>query len=204
MKDFSVKVYLDVDGTVVDSADAMAKWYNKTYGGNAVGKDIYEWNAKDQCPELTVEDIHTLFESDYFFNELTPIKDAQDILERMSKFYGYDFYFCSIGTPNNIKKKVKYLKQHFPFIDKYVMIERENVVMGKDKYVCDGVLIDDNQDNLNGSAKYDILFKPFGEKQWNKDFRGIVTTKWIQVPHILNQIYVQERDRYAIQNCKCY
>ena len=187
-----MKIYIDVDGTVVDTPSAMATWYNKKYNGNAVGSKIFEWDAQDQCPKLTKTDLVDLFEDDYFFDNLHPIKDAQDILHRMSKFPGYDFSFCSIGTAGNLRKKEMYLKKHFPFIKKYVMIEKEYVEMGKDGYVNDGLLVDDNKYNLDGSAKYEVLFKPDGDKQWNIGYRGIVATNWIQVANCIYQLYNKE------------
>ena len=184
-----LRIYIDFDGTLVDSPEAMAQWYNYRYNTSVKGKDIYKWDASDQCPKLTAEEIVGMFESQSFFSFLEPEPNAVEITKRINHFPDYHLICCSIGTPENLRLKREYLDKYFPWIKEKILIERQDVFMGKNGYVNDGILIDDNQENLDGSSLCDILYKPHGEKEYNVDFKGITVESWSEVPDLLYQIY---------------
>lgn len=209
MKDTKkMKVYLDVDSTVIKTTDYIAKYYNNKYHKHpdfkeAIGSQIYYFNAHQECPLLTLEDVEDLFSSRKFFEEVEIYEDCIDTLLKLEKTDRFIFKFISIGTTKNIANKVLFLEKYFPFVKQGEMLVKNfgsNVRMGKDKFVVDGLLIDDHDRNLNNSAMYEIMFKGDGEKDWNKDFKlgtnKAIVSNWNDMEYIVEEFYEDWRQKY--------
>lgn len=183
---FRLPLYIDIDSTLIDTTQAMCDWYNHVYQWHkgfkpAIGKNIYEWDGKDQMPLLQKGDIEEIFNSDFFFKCVKPKANAYEVLKRLHDSDKFLISFCSIGTCLNISKKVLYLKDNFPFIKNHYMLVQDNgcnLKMDKSKIVNDGLLLDDHQDNLKG-AKYPVLMRDEGIKSWNKDWYGRHVDSWL-------------------------
>ena len=195
-----LNVYLDIDHVVADSAQAMCDWYNMAYLYHpdfkpAIGKNIYRWDAKDTLPLLQDGEIETIFNSDFFFKYVQIKKDAYKVLKRMSECGKYNLSFCSIGTATNISKKIIWLNENFPFITHQQMLVQgrcKDFKMDKSKIVSDGLLLDDHQNNLIG-AKYPVMMRDCGEKEWNREWKGSFITSWLEFEKLAAEAYVLEQ-----------
>lgn len=185
-----MKIFVDVDGVVIDTTGALADYYNEHYHSEedfteADGDKIEVWDAHDQLPLMNGE-IEHIFESDYFWDNVRIKPNAQLVLEYLST--KHDVYFVSIGSSINIGKKTKFLRKHFPFVHNHIMLAM-NGDMSMDKSVVNmegGMIIDDHMSNLNSSnARFKVLFKDLGEKEWNKydvsTTPDIITKGWFEL-----------------------
>jgi len=195
---FKLACYLDFDGTIVDSCDAMAAWYNYTYQfykdfKPAIGKDIYKWDGKDQLTLSQEGDIVKIFNSDFFFEHVKPNKDAHDVLKRMHESSKFELIVCSIGTAENISKKVLYLKENFPFIKQHIMLVQDyssDLKMNKSILRGKAILLDDHVDNLYTSkVEFPVLYKNNGDREWNIGWDGRRATSWLDFEDTANYIW---------------
>jgi len=191
-----LSVYLDLDGTILNTDVCMSEWYNLKFRNHpdfkvAIPEKIYFWDAKIQMPLMTQQDWYDLFASNFFFENVTIKKNCKEVIKRMYDSKNFEIFFCSIGNKDNVRKKHKWLKENFPFIneDHYILIERENCEMGKNKYIPkDALLLDDNIENLSSLAKYNVLFKDCGEKFYNRLFDGTIVDNWLDFEKLVNGI----------------
>ena len=61
------KIFLDVDGCLINSVEAMVKLLNNKYGTNVCENDILSWNFNEVKSDLTTKDIEDLFNNPKFF-----------------------------------------------------------------------------------------------------------------------------------------
>lgn len=180
-----MKIFLDCDGCVIDTTGALADYYNEHYHTEewfieADGDRISKWNAIDEMPLMNGK-IEHIFESDFFWENVRLKKGAQQTIKHFVDDAN-EVYFLSIGSSTNIAKKTKFLKEHFPFVHRHIMLV-QNKFLKMDKSIIDmsgGILIDDHINNLlTCNAEHKILFKDLGEKEWNQIPEGVTDIKVI-------------------------
>ena len=112
------------------------------------------------------------------------------VLERLSK--QYELVVCSIGVPENISRKAKYIAKWFPMIKESILMMQTDCKM--DKRIVrmrsntfnerPNVFIDDVSSNLK-SSDADIKLC-FGKTyEWNKDWTSYRVRTWQDVGNFL-------------------
>lgn len=61
-------IYMDIDGVIFKSCDAIVEILNEKYGTNKTGQDVTDWNFNNIVPNLTDKQIEDLFECEKFFD----------------------------------------------------------------------------------------------------------------------------------------
>ena len=154
-----MKYFIDFDDTLVFSKEAVVKILNKMFSMNKSIENVSKWDFSDLHSEINTKLIKEIFESDEFWDNVEINEYAISVLN--SK----DVYVCSCGTPINLQKKEKFIRNNFP---KFKMLFVEN---GNDKKIFDmknGIQVDDATDFLIGTnAKYKILLKNNIDVEWN-------------------------------------
>lgn len=174
------RIFLDFDGTLVNSRKAYFSAYEKLYSCHREyvhpnWDDGSNWNLRSMCP-LAKED---LFEHDLFYYDLELEKDAYKYAEMISK--KYDIIICSIGTYVNISKKAVWIKNRLPFIDKVILINNAHNHM--DKSIIDmkgGIIIDDVSNNLI-TSNADMKLCYGDTYAWNDNWTGERCRTWEDV-----------------------
>lgn len=179
-------LFTDFDSTLVNTVAAYLDLYNHKYNKHpgfveAKPENHTRWDFRCVCP-LLLEDaeISALFEDDLFFEYLTLMPGCTQVLSRL-KEDGARIVVVTIGTPDNLCKKQKWLHHKLPFIDDFIGITNYGPSMDKTMINMAGnVFIDDYQDNLfNSNAARRILFKHEGRVfDWNKDWKGEIIKTW--------------------------
>jgi 5'(3')-deoxyribonucleotidase len=85
-------------------------------------KKIKAWDCRDQCPELLEGELLDIFSCEQFFKNLRVKPFAKEVLESLFYTYNIPTTIISIGTYENCAKKSKYIKSHFPFVSKTILI----------------------------------------------------------------------------------
>ena len=170
------KIYLDVDGVLIHSCQAICDILNKNKGTNFTGDQILSWNFKEICPDLTDTDIELLFADKRFFEYVKWIDGAKNFIKRHEK----DTIIVTKGTWENIQNKIDILFKDFN-------IQIIGIPLSRSKREIDmsnGLFVDDCTKNLvESNAKYKIQFCEYNDnlneyREWIKGWNGYKMFKW--------------------------
>lgn len=166
------KIYLDIDGVLFHSCQAICDIINKKQHTNFTGDEILSWNFHEICPNITDEEVEELFSNPTFFQYVKWIDGAKEFIE---KYYN-KIIIITKGEQENIDNKKIFFQQHdinVPFI---------GLTLDQSKGIIDmsnSLFIDDSTKNLvESNAKYKIMFKEYNDnkkREWQKDWNGLVT-----------------------------
>lgn len=134
-------LFCDVDSTVVDTLNDWINWYEyktKHFIDHIISHD------NDNVEKIMNNDL--IDPLDYWrrtdlYDNLKPINQCVDVLKEFKNIY--DIIFISDCFNEHINSKRKFLKKHFPFIDKFI-VSKGN----KGKHYCN-IIIDDYYKNLD-------------------------------------------------------
>ena len=170
-------IYLDVDGVLIHSCQAICDILNEDKGTNFTGNQVLSWNFKEICPDLTDGDIELLFADDRFFKYVQWIKGAREFIERHEN----DITIVTKGTYLNILRKILFFNRY----DISVPIEGLSLDTSKNEIdMSKGIFIDDCTKNLiESNAKYKVQFLEYNDglneqREWIKGFNGYKMYKW--------------------------
>lgn len=174
------KLFIDYDGTIIDTIDAFCSVYNELYCNHPYFKTaesdlVNQYNMKDQCP--LVDNVLDIFQHELFFKFARLINDnTYEVLVDLSK--KYQLIICSIGTPRNIAYKACWLEKKLPFIKDYVLISNPNCYMNKSIVnMEDSIFLDDIPSNLISSNCNEKDKYLFGKRYpWNDE--SLWNSKW--------------------------
>ena len=190
------KLYIDFDGTLMDSVTAFTNIYSDRY---MYDKDfkipkpcmVTDWNMCSQCPLLKEGELEDIFADPKFFEYLQPFPNAIEVLLKLQKYY--QLIIVSIGNYKNISLKCDYIHKNFPFIDDFIGITNKNCDMDKSIINMNGtnskisVFLDDNANNLfSQNLSENLVRYCYGEKrvEWNSewlDIGGRQLKNWLEV-----------------------
>ena len=171
------KIYLDVDGVIFHSCQAICDILNGIYGTNVKGSDILSWNFKEFDKEFIDEDIEELFGNQRFFEIVKWIKGAFEFI----RIYKDKIIIVTKGTKDNIYYKLTVFESlglDVPIISLPFTCSKGSIDM------IGGLHIDDCTNNLiESNATYKIQFLEYNDgknniREWTKDWNGIKMYKW--------------------------
>ncbi len=184
------KIFLDFDGTIVNSIKAFCTVYNNVFNEEkgykpADWSKVDKWNFEDECP-LATHYVEEIFKSYGFFDVLDVINDNTiEVLDKLKE--RFEVIVCTIGSPENISRKSRWIENNLGIKD-MILLSKSDVVM--DKSIVDmsnGVIVDDHQNNLlNSDADVKICF---GEvKEWNEEWNGLRAKDWTELEKMLLEL----------------
>ena len=173
-------VYLDIDGVVFHSVEAIVKILNRRYYTDVNPRDITSWNFSDCYPYMTNDKIERLFTTNEFFDNVKMIDGVKEfILKYIDKII-----LVTKGNINNINQKRIYFDlnglENVKMIGIPLNVSKDVINM------YDSVFIDDCTNNLNEvtTAKLKIQFNEYGSEiadkcEWSKGWDGIRMENWV-------------------------
>jgi 5'(3')-deoxyribonucleotidase len=169
------KIYLDVDGVLFASNEAMCKLLNRKYGLNHTGDEVTDWNYTDLYPTNS-DEVESLFDSKEFFQNVNFVKGAKRYLTKYRKKI---IIVSKCNFRNYLHKRLYFNDKGFkdvPIIPVPLDMSK-NIINMKG-----GLFIDDCAINLKESnATYKVMFMEYDDdkkRSWQKGFRGIKITEW--------------------------
>lgn len=171
------KIYLDVDGVIIHSCQAICDILNEIYDTKINGSDILSWNFKEFNNDFIDEDIEELFENKRFFEIVKWIKGALDFIYT----YKDKIIIVTKGTKDNIYYKLamfEILNLDIPVISLPFNCSKGAIDM------TNSLIIDDCTRNLQESnATYKIQFLEYKDlknniREWTKDWKGLKMYRW--------------------------
>ena len=176
-------IFLDIDGVIFHSCQAMIDILNERYGGNFDGSDVTSWNFQCCYPNMTSEEIEDTFNDPKFFDIVEPIDGALKFVDR----YRDKIILVTKANIENYAHKRKWFDDR-NFADIPIIALPLNVSKGFiDMQNCTGfynysLFIDDSTNNLQETnADYNIMFKEYNdqkEREWQKGWDGLVMYQW--------------------------
>lgn len=151
-----MKLYIDFDGTIVNSSKRLIEMLNEKTGLSVGYKDRMNYWVHDKYPNVSREEVLDIFRSPLFF-------------ENLEIFDGFDFSnftIVTIGTKENLELKEIWCKEN---LNPHTFIGLQKTDTGKKEIdMSDGIFIDDLTENLRScNAKHKILFAPWATT-WNE------------------------------------
>jgi uncharacterized HAD superfamily protein len=177
------RLFLDIDGVIFASCDAIVEILNERYKTNFQGSDICSWNFQCCYPNMTSEEIEDTFNDPKFFDIVKPIDGALEFMDR----YRDKIILVTKANVENYAHKRKWFDDR-NFVDIPIIALPLNVSKGFiDMQNCTGfynysLFIDDSTNNLQETnADYNIMFKEYNdqkEREWQKGWDGLVMYQW--------------------------
>lgn len=176
-------LFIDIDGVIFASCDAIIQILNERYGGNFDGSDVTSWNFQCCYPNMTSEEIEDTFNDPKFFDIVKPIDGALEFMDR----YRDKIILVTKANIENYAHKRKWFDDR-NFADIPIIALPLNVSKGFiNMQNCTGfynysLFIDDSTNNLQETnADYNIMFKEYNdqkEREWQKGWGGLVMYQW--------------------------
>ena len=173
-------IFIDIDGVIFHSCQAMIDILNERYGGNFDGSDVTSWNFQCCYPNMTSEEIEDTFNDPKFFDIVKPIDGA---LEFMDKYRDKIILVTKANFENYAHKRKWFDDRGFniPMIALPLNVSKSLVNMNSiDEY---SLFIDDNTQNLiDSNSDFKVQFREYqsnnDKREWVKDWDGMVLYKW--------------------------
>lgn len=171
------RIYIDVDGVIWHSCQAVCDVMNKRFNTNVNGNDILSWNFKELGLDLTDEDIDCIFGDYYFFKCVKWVNGAFEFILNHKD----NITIVTKGTFLNLSRKMDIFKE----LDLDIVMCGLPLNSSKGEINMEGgLLIDDCTSNLNESnATHKIQFLEYRDnknniREWTKDWKGLKMYHW--------------------------
>ena len=163
------QIFLDADGVILASCDAIIQILNERYGGNFDGSDVTSWNFQCCYPNMTSEEIEDTFNDPKFFDIVKPIDGALEFMDR----YRDKIILVTKANFENYAHKRKWFDDrgfNMPIIALPLNVSKSLVNM--DCITEYSIFIDDSTENLiDSNADFRVQFREFNdqkEREWQK------------------------------------
>ena len=181
IKEMSIThLFIDIDGVIFASCDAIIQILNERYGGSFKGSDVTSWNFQCCYPNMTSEEIEDTFADEKFFEIVKPIKGALEFIDR----YRDKIVIVTKATTSNFLHKRKWFDENgysdVPIIA--LPLNCSKSLINMDRVDSWSLFIDDSTNNLQETnADYNIMFKEYNdqkEREWQKGWGGLTMYEW--------------------------
>lgn len=168
---------VDVDETIVEVMPAWLEYLNRVAGTNRTMRGcLYDYNLGCHFPELKSLNIDPMsfWDSDYLYQTLRPTLGCVKAIRKLYE-NGHKIIFISHTRKMHHGSKVKFLKQHFPFIPLGDITSGHAFIATHEKGVMSqiNVMIDDRLKYLPLFGK-DVLKIQF-KTPYTQDYNGEVS-----------------------------
>lgn len=178
-------LYIDFDGVIVATIDAIVDLYNEDFQYYNDFKKVNWWEIDtwdfEECNCTSKLHIDSYFNQPRFFERLKFMPYAKEVIEELSKYY--KIKIVSHGYSPNLKQKELWIKSKLPFTE-FIGVNLKDHNDKSHINMSDGLFIDDSSKNLvTSNAKECICFGD--EYSWNKDWTDKRMMNWIEIKQYL-------------------
>jgi guanylate kinase len=182
IKDHDIdRIFLDIDGVILHSCEAMVKILNRIYNTNVSGEDILSWNFKEVSEDIIEPELEYLFTTDEFFENVEFIDGALDFIKRHEN----NIIFVTKGRWQNFIGKEKLFEKYglgnIPMIGLPMNVDKDIINMNMYNSRR-SLFIDDSTKNLiHNNSKYQIQFREYKDdkkREWQDGWCGKIMYHW--------------------------
>lgn len=179
------KLFVDFDGTIVNTIAGITALYNEDFKYYKDFKPVKWWEVNSwdfvECDCASKEYINTYFNTQRFFNSLTYMDWANEVLHELKNMY--EITIVSSGYSPNLKAKEIWIQDHLPFCN-FIGVNLKEHYDKSSVDMSDGIFIDDSMHNLvTSNALVNICY---GDKYpWNESWTGFRCANWQDIKKFL-------------------
>lgn len=174
------KIFLDIDGVIFHSCQAMIDILNERYGGNFDGSDVTSWNFQCCYRGMTSEEVESIFNNGLFFKIVKPIDGALEFMDR----YRDKIILVTKANIENYALKRKWFDDRgfkdIPMIALPLNVSKGFINMNNIYEYS--LFIDDSTQNLiDCNADYKVQMREYcddKDREWQKGWNGLVMYQW--------------------------
>lgn len=174
------KIFLDIDGVIFHSCQAMIDILNERYDGNFDGSDVTSWNFQCCYRGMTSEEVESIFNNGLFFKIVKPIDGALEFMDR----YRDKIILVTKANIENYALKRKWFDDRgfkdIPMIALPLNVSKGFINMNNIYEYS--LFIDDSTQNLiDCNADYKVQMREYcdeKEREWQKGWNGLVMYQW--------------------------
>jgi 5'(3')-deoxyribonucleotidase len=154
------KLYIDFDGTLINSIKKVVSLYDKDYSFNSKYKKVHwteieSWGF-NELSLANIDKINGYFCDIRFFDKnLEYMDNAFDVINRLQNYY--EINIVSMGLPMNIVLKKEWLINNMPYV-KFIGCNLNYYSNKSHVDMSDGILIDDVLENLDSCNANEKLY----------------------------------------------
>lgn len=147
-----MKIGIDIDNVLCTTSEAVVEYINERIPVKLSIDDIKEYWMEKSLPEQYRWIVSLAFHDSAMWKKVKMIQGAAQGIKFLYQ-KGYEIYFVTSTTPDNLKKKIKFLKRNLPFLEgNYI---NDHIITIKQKTLLNlDIMIDDYLDNLIGERNY--------------------------------------------------
>ena len=174
------KIFLDIDGVIFHSCQAMIDILNERYGGNFDGSDVTSWNFQCCYRGMTSEEVESIFNNGLFFKIVKPIDGALEFMDR----YRDKIILVTKANIENYALKRKWFDDRgfkdIPMIALPLNVSKGFINMNNIYEYS--LFIDDSTQNLiDCNADYKVQMREYcddKDREWQKGWNRLVMYQW--------------------------
>lgn len=147
-----MKIGIDIDNVICTTSEAVVEYLNERLPITLSLDDINEYWMEKSIPEQYRWAVGLAFHDSAMWKKVKMIEGAAEGIETLYK-KDDEIFFVTSTTPDNLKKKIKFLKRNLPFLSgDYI---NDHIITIKQKTLLNlDIMIDDYLDNLIGERSY--------------------------------------------------
>lgn len=147
-----MKIGVDIDNVICTTSEAVIEYLNERLPITLSLDDINEYWMEKSIPEQYRWAVGLAFHDSAMWKKVKMIEGAAEGIETLYK-KGDEIFFVTSTTPDNLKKKIKFLKRNLSFlsgdyINNHMITIKQKTLLNLD------IMIDDYLDNLIGERSY--------------------------------------------------
>lgn len=147
-----MKIGVDIDNVICTTSEAVIEYLNERIPITLSLDDINEYWMEKSIPEQYRWTVGLAFHDSAMWKKVKMIEGAAKGIETLYK-KGDEIFFVTSTTPDNLKKKIKFLKRNLPFLSgDYI---NDHIITIKQKTLLNlDIMVDDYLNNLIGERSY--------------------------------------------------
>lgn len=147
------KLTLDMDGVMADTHKKLVSVILNDFNTSFTEEELNQNSLKEILHPKQYRKLQKIIDTPGFFSDIEVMKDAQDVVEHLTKYYDIFVATACMEYPTSFQDKFNWLKKHFGFIP-WTHI----VFCGYKSIIHADYLIDDHIRNLQAFEGQGILF----------------------------------------------
>lgn len=184
-----MKIGVDVDNVICSTTQNVLDYINERLPDVELKmENLQSYWIEESLPKSYCWAVEIAFQDKEMWKKVHLIDGAAMYIEKLYK-EGHEIYFATATTPENFKKKIKFLTRSFPFFPDGYVYEHSINIKNKGLLRVD-VLVDDYLENLLGKDRtYLSICLDYPWNQTENDIPNFARAKnWEEIYNIIKNI----------------
>lgn len=182
-----VNVWIDVDGTLVDTNTQVTNYLNNKFNKSYTANDVWWYDFTKLYKQAKHNDIIQMFEDKDFYENITAFDYCCDVINQRRDSDMFKFNIVTCGTQENLLNKYNWIMNN---IKGDIAIRGLLQPTKKGLDMAGAIQIDDEIISLRESnAAVKILFRNHKDREYNRPYRNeelYIVNDWREINDIFS------------------